>query len=68
MYVEGGMSAGPTRTFQDSAEGDSQYSSEHGKTQLVVSALLTYGWLLKRAGYWQSKICKRCKRLREKVN
>jgi hypothetical protein len=39
--VDGGMSAGPTSTFQDSAEGDSQYSSGHGKTQLVVSALLT---------------------------
>jgi hypothetical protein len=52
------MSAGPTSTFHDSAEGDSQYSSGQGNTQFVVSALLTYGWLLKSAGYWQSKIYK----------
>lgn len=49
--VDGGISAGPTSTFQDSAEGASQYSSGQGKTKLVVSALLTYGWLLKSAGY-----------------
>ena len=41
VYVEGGKSAGPTRTFQPSAEVASQYSSAHGKTQFVVSALLT---------------------------
>lgn len=40
-YVDGGISAGPTRTFQPSAEVASQYSSGQGNTQLVVSALLT---------------------------
>lgn len=44
------------RTLQF-AEGEVQSSSAQGKTQFVVSALLTYGWQLKRAGHWQSNIC-----------
>lgn len=54
--IGGGLEAGPTRVFHASGVGASQNPSAQGKTQFAVSALLTYGWLLKRAGYWQSKI------------